>query len=364
MIFANLIASCLLACGVATSGVRDNHDQKEVLDTPKYAYHTNDVFGGYVLRGYNDSTYTFLDDDFATTYANDFIEIEIVIDDNDYSPVFATIMADYDHYDDGTMASTSFLPMINEFCLTNTFHLSYDGANRFVEMYILYQDNLYYNVSISLDFVVNDTYDDLRQSHLSNNYDINYFAINFINYYSLTNAQRDLFDRIFTNDITDNVYFTIFNGWYHFADNLPVLATNTYFNIIGNNLYQNKLYNCLYFRSENTLVYTSWLADYYINYGYDGIGISVNKVNGTNILFTNCFMTKTSYNTLSYIGVFGFIPDVTDYTLTDLFTGIADTPIQFVTGLFSFELFGTTFSVAFLGIVTVLAIVFIVKKVI
>ena len=74
-------------------------------------------------------------------------------------------------------------------------------------------------------------------------------------------------------------------------------------------------------------------------------------------------MPRSSYRKFDMFGDFEYINDHNDYGLDDLFISIADTPITFLTSMFNFQLFGTTFYVAVMGIITVIAIFYIVRKV-
>ena len=74
---------------------------------------------------------------------------------------------------------------------------------------------------------------------------------------------------------------------------------------------------------------------------------------------------RTMHNTLLNYGVFQFVPsDVHNYTFGELIFNIMDAPIYFLKSLFSFQLFGETFYVAFMSVLTIMLICFVVRKLI
>ena len=70
------------------------------------------------------------------------------------------------------------------------------------------------------------------------------------------------------------------------------------------------------------------------------------------------------YNQMLGNGTFAFVPSAEQSDLKSLIFAIVDAPIKMLTDLMDVELLGTNFFVAFMGIVSVVLICFIVRKII
>ena len=353
--FLNLIASCLLSVAVGTSSVFvEEHKEvqvQEYLDSPRNALYGSDyLYQQYVFK-YWDTQY---DTPFYTESLFDdnvSINIDSNIDNDYYSPLVAT------NY---STSNNSYI--YGDLIAPNNFFMNYSADTDTISISVTFGSSTF-----NFYFGIND------EVIYSDNLDQTIFCVYFIDYYSLNDNQLKLFFTVFTSYF-DETLFTNYTGWYHMSDRF-LTSNYLYYSVMGSMLYGNKFYNLMScIRVNNPGVVVLGSIDFtYMSNGYKtdltAYPVYTSDVAHfseyqSNVMMSGCFMTQDTYDKLTLYGAFDYVPNDIEYGLDDLFISIADTPIQFVTGLFSFELFGTTFSVAVLGILTVMCIIFIIRKVV
>ena len=231
MIFTNLIASCLLACGVAASSVRAvSYDQKELqqdehlqLDTPKCAYSTtNTLYGQYVLR--------YWDTDFTTPYYSswndfNFIDVELGIVsiyceklDTGYNSAFCRY-----GYNDTDLDQA----MYGELMPVKLFNLFYDALDGYITIRVVFDD--YHTDEY---FIYPNATTPITDSTLP----FDEFVVYFNDYVTLNDNQLKLFKGLFT-DYYDDTIFTTYTGWYYMTTSFASVTPHYYATCCGNFLY-------------------------------------------------------------------------------------------------------------------------------
>ena len=366
MFFPNLIASCLLACGVASSSVRVSHDQMKeqqneqmYLDSHKSAYSTtNTLKGQYVFK--------YWDTDFTTPYYSswndfDFIDVELGIVSlycemlpTGYNSAFCRFGFNDSGYEQA---------LYGELRPVKLFNLFYDQLDGYITVRVAFDDD-----RIDEYFIYPNGVTPVTDSALS----VEDFVVYFNDYVTLTDNQLKLFKGVFT-DYYDDSIFTTYTGWYYMTTSFSSATPHYYATCCGNFLYCGYVGNYLieirnyvqgavnnlsidldFYSSGRRVSFIVFPRYEQTNQFYQG---------QHNVLMTDVFMPLSSYRKFETYGQFEYVYDHNDYGMDDLFISIADTPITFLTSMFNFELFGTTFYVAVMGIITVIAIFYIVKKV-
>lgn len=198
--------------------------------------------------------------------------------------------------------------------------------------------------------------------------DTGYEALHFYvsNQIVLTGTQLDVFSSVFTHEANPSV--VTYDGYYTFYQNQSLLNNvgvtgyitfdnHIYFNMFH---YKDNLFDYVVFQQSNSLVDEN--GDKLPLFLTQSTPLSSSVP--SQIYMTNCMMSLRSAQRLESIGAFTYIADSHDSSFSDLFFNIADTPVQFLFSLMSFELFGVTFFYAFVGILTLIVIVFVIKKVV
>ena len=83
-----------------------------------------------------------------------------------------------------------------------------------------------------------------------------------------------------------------------------------------------------------------------------------------NIYFTDVLISEDFYRFLQNNGTFQYVPTTETSDFQDLFFALADTPIYYITTWFNFEILGFNIGVAIVSMMTLLVIVFVIKKLI
>lgn len=163
-----------------------------------------------------------------------------------------------------------------------------------------------------------------------------------------------LFNCFFTNEGND--FVTSYSGWYTFTN------TNLSFNYSINGFFtvNNNLYNNLEYIGYNCT------ANLYGLDTFSQLLVIDNKVLqvDNSILLNNVLIPYYTRDTMTTCGVFAYVYEPVEYTFGDMVFSVMDAPVYMLSQLFSFELFGLQFYVAFMGIVTVVLICFVLKKII
>lgn len=183
---------------------------------------------------------------------------------------------------------------------------------------------------------------------------------------------NQFFNIFFTHD--DNAYVTSYSGYYNFTNTSTI---NSPFNVFGGFTFNNSLYfgltNSLYgvfndsFRCAHWGYPDDWTSNGVVNgfyYESYDLPISSSQVVNSNFQFNNVKLSNDSYDLLSTVGTWQFVRDTSydNADFYDLMFAIADTPIYFISRILSFELFGMNLFVALTGLLTVCAILVLIRK--
>lgn len=338
--FLNLLTSILISSCVSLGAT-----QQKCLKSPKIEnvqqVSVGDslgvLSGGYYLKYTNDEQPYFTGQLFDHDVSVDFVSMFSTSEyENSTTMYFVNI--DEDHSLFGT------------FDIPSTARISYDSDDNMISFDL----SFYESDSFYCSIYVNDYFQDIGSL---GGFDLSYIACYFIRYINVDSDTLALFNTLFSR--TFNEHFVTYTGWYSFNTSgfVHQLGLST---IVGSLSANNTL-----FMSMSVSNYASLTV--YFNSPmntYDLIENDVFQSSNTRVYMSNVLITDLDFVKISAIGSFTYIPSSDGYTLSDLFFDIADTPIYFITSLFSFELFGIQFYIAFMGLVTILAMVFIIKKVI
>lgn len=190
-----------------------------------------------------------------------------------------------------------------------------------------------------------------------------------INSYLLQGRNAVLFSLIFTKE--DNHLVRTYNGYYNFVANSGILP---FIEVYGSIVFNDRLWltmsnsnmdgeshggaklQLLYYDVFN---YRYDFQEYYYPLSASELSVS------TNLLLNNCKMSVTTYERLSNIGVFSYVNTQTsDTTFKDMIFSIMDAPIYMITRLLSFELFGINLFAALTGLLTIVALFVLIRKVV
>lgn len=171
-----------------------------------------------------------------------------------------------------------------------------------------------------------------------------------------------IFSNIFTTE--DNSLVTSYTGYYSFFSSQ---TTANHFFVYGSCLFNNEMY---YGFTSHGVESTSVKFFYYdVNELYYTTRDYVLPLNGgnitnRNILCTNCKMSVQSKDHLSNIGLFSYVRD-TSYDNTDfkdLMFSVMDSPIYMLSRLLGFELFGVNLYIALASLLTIVALLVLIRK--
>ena len=192
------------------------------------------------------------------------------------------------------------------------------------------------------------------------------------NYYTVSRESWEVFNCFYT--MSGNYYMTAYNGYYTFINAwtkmnninywkwpIQFLADNVLYNEIG---CWDEHFNRLYAYMETTYNET---VEYCI-YNDIAAGMNTNRTGynmKNNQVWINGFIPTWLKSKMDSVGIFGYVQPVQqEYSFFEFFAGIMDAPIVMISGLLDFELFGVYAFTALAGLMTVLLIVAIIKKVI
>lgn len=165
-----------------------------------------------------------------------------------------------------------------------------------------------------------------------------------------------VFNSLFTGG--GNSFVSTYTGWYTLTS--PNYQTNFKLNgffTVNNNLY-------------NQIEYFDYTAYATLNYGYNSQSETITIVDNkqlqvrNTILFSNVLIPNYARSSLLSVGVLGYAYEPVQYTFGDMIFSVVDAPVYMLSQLFSFELFGLQFYIAFMGVVTIVLICFVLKKII
>lgn len=199
-----------------------------------------------------------------------------------------------------------------------------------------------------------------------------------------TNTNYKIIDIV--EDSSDFELFTFIDTYYEQGNTLPVYV-NGYFTFSSNPLIfpkdylyayasyfgGNELYNFIGIAGTGKINYTLYDPET-INTDNPTIVFSQTVFDSSTgwidnqyryVLFNNTYIPRKLYDALSNLGQWGYIPtEQPEYTLTDLFFGIVDTPVKYISSLMSFELFGINVFIGFCSLITLLVAMYIIKRLI
>lgn len=183
-----------------------------------------------------------------------------------------------------------------------------------------------------------------------------YFPSTF--YY--TESRDNAFFYFFTS--FNNAYITSYNGYYNFV----LQYGGDSIDVRGNFIIDNKIYFELWDVDSGDLY-----ANYY---SYEGteqvtkmrrIFSSNNAPKNRNVYFNIPKLPNSQKSKFEQFGVFSYVqPPTEQYTFSEFFFSIIDSPVYYLTQLFNFDVFGLNMFVAFASMITLCLIIIILKKVI
>lgn len=203
--------------------------------------------------------------------------------------------------------------------------------------------------SLSISIYNGDYVDDL-----GNNQDLTVF---FPTEVSLNDVSLQIFNSFFNGN--GNSLVTSYTGWYSIIN--PSYDIDSYLDVEGFFIVDNNLYNHLHFAYENayTQLYSKGTFSSPLHIIFNGQLQTKNF-----IYFDNVMLNGTARAKLSSKGTFNYFYEPVQYTFGEMIFSVMDAPIYMLSQLFSFELLGIQFYVAFMGVVTIVLICFVLKKII
>lgn len=176
----------------------------------------------------------------------------------------------------------------------------------------------------------------------------------------LTDFWRDFINTFFSK--VPNRYWVSHTGWYTFNENINFAKSG----FVGSFMANNNLYNSIVFNGANVesalITLTNYLnGDYYDTMLCDN---GTWYLDSRRIYLSGVVMPIDVYQVMLSNGSFAYIPSVENTTFKELIFAIVDAPVKMLTDLFNVELLGTKFYVAFMGIVSIVLIAFILRKII
>lgn len=193
--------------------------------------------------------------------------------------------------------------------------------------------------------------------------DLTDISIYFPNYVFLNGDYLKVFNSVFTTE--GNRFNTYYNGYYSITNT----SYNAFWQLYGSICVNNNLYDYMYYTHYQNAPYsvsvcqlvTSNNADYMYIYNNSFVE---HRYTSPNILISGTLIPNAYYQRMSYMGVFSYRYETDNVEFGDVITSVIDAPIYMLSQLFNFELFGVQFYIAFMSIVTVVLICFVVKKIV
>lgn len=228
-----------------------------------------------------------------------------------------------------------------------------------------------YAYSHGVDWIYNFNSGDDISDFSSSSYDL-IFEVR--QSYVLLDEETQLFNALFTSE--DNIYTISYSGFYSFRNNLSTM--NNKFAVFGYSIFNQQTYSFMFNYGDGVHtdtasgIYMSYYSLYDENYSnYEGYAIESfafplnrNYVESSQILFNNVKMSQTSYQRLASYGAFAYVRDTSydDADWKDLLFSVVDSPIYMISRLLNFEIFGINLYIALAGLLTIVVIVFCVRK--
>lgn len=341
MIF-ELIATGLLAYGVSTSSVNASNDYRSVDNNASYGQTLEVTPYNQLVNG----IYNFRDSfDFSIFDIRD-IGSNIIVFDNDEN-LLVPFTFDANNEPAYYLSSITYSVGDEVELTTNNVYVSFD-----------YYDSQHNFDSVEVDIYSTDTLSSV--SRLASVRTLMFYVINGVN---LNQQDYKVFNMLFTRD--DNTYMRSYSGYFTFTNGGVLLNSNNYV-IFGTNTLSNQISFIFDFYSENNSYITSIQRLTYDVYGqkYQVSNFYINQRSSNLVYFDNVKMSISTYTALNgTLGVFTYIPTGESSSFEDLLFTIADTPIYFISRLLDFEMFGMNLYIALSGLLTLLVVIFIIRKI-
>lgn len=244
------------------------------------------------------------------------------------------------------------------------------------QLYYIHSINLFYESGddVYVEFVIGDgtlstplSYEVIISNNVSLSGELSWthdFMFVILEGFNLPNEANCVWDFFFTHN--DNQYLTTYNGYYSFAN---YSSTNYTFTAFGSVLYKQNIYIGL----GISPVYNSPYSD--IRFVYNNVMVGTYEISsfdvysmpfpiGNNVLCNNLKMSLTSKSNLERIGVFAYVRDTSydNADWQDLLFSVMDSPIYMINRLLSFEIFGLNLFVALAGLLTICALLILIKR--
>lgn len=175
---------------------------------------------------------------------------------------------------------------------------------------------------------------------------------------------NNIFNLFFTK--SDNSYVSTYTGYYNFRTGI-----SSFNNPIG-------VFGPLTFNDQIYLGFTNYYGAGYVHelrfdnwdiqlqqYGFQTYSLPFDdkQVVSRNMLLNGVKIPNSVKTYMSNIGIFSFVRDDTEPSdFRDLLLTIADVPVYFISQFLNFELFGFNLFVACASLVTLLVVIFVVRK--
>lgn len=194
---------------------------------------------------------------------------------------------------------------------------------------------------------------------------VGYTALMFncVSSFYLDSNTKVIFDHIFTSQ--DNEAVTSYTGFYTFLNNGYLLGTPNY-NLFGTITYSNLIYFAYNFYSSNSININGIEVLRYniIDSSYTASTFYLAERTSNLVYFDHVKMSRGDFTALNgSLGVFAYVNDSTPSSFEDLLFGIADSNIYMLSSLLNFEMFGMNLYIALAGLITLLVVIFIIRKI-
>lgn len=343
--FANLILSGLLAYGVSTFCFNVNNDYSKNYNHKDNANFlvqaqtpTNQLVSG--IYNFRDSF------DFSIFDMRDIGGSYIVFDEDD------NFLVPFSYDSDNRPAY--YLESITYF-IGNEIELTANNISVIFELY----DSDSNHLTLDVDIYATDTLASV--SRLENVRTLMFYVINGINLYP---QEYKVFNFLFTHD--DNTFMRSYSGYYSFI-NGGVLANNNNYNIFGTATFGNSISFTFDFYSINNSFITNIERLTYdvLGRNYSVSNLVINRRPANFVYFDNVKMSISTYTALNgTLGTFSYVPSSTpDTSFEDLLFGIADSNLYYIVSLFNFEMFGMNLYIALSGLLTLVIVIVIIRKI-
>lgn len=345
----------LLLCGLLTfsSGLNSYVDKSNDNCVIGHDNSVSDLSNVRLIRNpyLSDTPYTFFGTfNFKDTFDFDYLNQHIVEDQYRF-----VIDADLNKF-------CPFYDWQSSTSLGDVKYISYIDFTYYSLIYRSLEVNIYYftlsdNTLNQYTFTINSNNNNLSSYNDFVRYF--YFSIRNASIVSYDDDVHYIFDFLFSDQ--PNAYHRLLNGYYSLS---TTSITNA---VVFNNIsFNNSI--CAYCNIKPYVttgsvdVFTFDIVDntYKIkSYNYPFASDSVTQ---PLFYFSGSWCTTRDFSVLGSVGIFGYVPSVTQSDFKDLLYTIADTPLYFLTSLFNFEMFGVNMFVALTSLLTLVVVIVLIRK--